>query len=76
MDSSKTWYQSKTVWGGLIAILASVLQATGVELGAETQSELVDIAVTLSGAAGGLLAIYGRLTATTSIEAIGGKTTG
>jgi hypothetical protein len=76
MDSFKTWYQSKTVWGGLIAILASLLQATGVELGAETQSELADIAVTLAGAAGGLLAIYGRVTAKTGIEAIGEKPIG
>ncbi len=38
------------------------------ELGADMQADLVDIAVTLAGAAGEALAIYGRLTAATRIR--------
>ena len=70
MDVMKNWYQSKTIWGALIAVAASALQLAGLEIGAAEQAELADIAVTLTGAVGGLLALYGRLVATGSI---GGK---
>ena len=63
MTDTKYWYQSKTVWGSLIAIMASVLHAGGFELGSEAQNELADSIVALVGAVGGLLAIYGRLSA-------------
>jgi hypothetical protein len=68
MDDMKAWYQSKTVWGALIAVAASLLQAGGIDLGNEVQSELADLAVTLAGAAGGLVAIYGRISASTGIR--------
>jgi hypothetical protein len=68
MDGMKSWYQSKTVWGAVIAIAASALHMAGIELGSQAQSELVDIAVTLAGAAGGLLAVYGRVVADTGIK--------
>ncbi|MBW6421272.1 hypothetical protein KX729_07450 [Rhizobium sp. XQZ8] len=68
MDGMKFWYQSKTVWGALIAVAASVLQAAGIEIGSDIQADLAEIAVTLAGAAGGLLAIYGRITAASGIR--------
>ncbi|WP_377295684.1 hypothetical protein [Rhizobium sp. SGZ-381] len=67
MESSKAWYQSKAVWGGLIAIAASVLQATGTEVSPVAQGDLTAAATSLAGAVGGLLAVYGRLSAKTSI---------
>lgn len=70
MDVMKNWYQSKTIWGALIAVAASALQLAGLEIGAAEQAELADIAVTLTGAVGGLLALYGRICAT---GPIGGK---
>jgi hypothetical protein len=70
MEEVKNWYESKTVWGALIAVAASVLQVSGLDLRFEDQSELAEIAVTLVGAIGGLLALYGRLVASASI---GGK---
>ena len=60
MDDMKQWYASKTVWGGLIAILASLMQAAGVELDPTIQGDMADNAVALAGAIGGLVAIYGR----------------
>ncbi|WP_416795945.1 hypothetical protein [Ciceribacter azotifigens] len=65
----KPWYQSKTVWGALIAIGASVLRVKGVDVGIAEQGELADAIVSLVGSFGGLLAIYGRLSAK---KAIGG----
>lgn len=63
MDETKQWYLSKTVWGALIAILASLLPAMGMEIDGDAQSRLADDLVSLAGAIGGLVAIYGRLTA-------------
>lgn len=68
MDNSKTWYQSKTVWGALIAIGASLLQMSGREISVSDQNALVDAIVSLAGAAGGIFAIYGRLSARSSIS--------
>jgi hypothetical protein len=70
MNELKNWYQSKTVWGALIAVAASALHLAGLDIGADEQGELVNIAVTLAGAVGGLLALYGRVVATGQI---GGK---
>ncbi len=67
MENSKAWYQSKAVWGGLIAVLASVLQARGMEVSPVAQGDLAEAGTSLVGAVGGLLAVYGRLSAKTSI---------
>lgn len=67
MDGMKAWYQSKTVWGALIAVGASLLQIMGAEVDVGTQAELADLAVTTVGAVGGLVAIYGRIAARSEI---------
>ena len=63
MNDMKQWYFSKTVWGALVAIAASLMQGAGIELDLATRGEIADNAVALAGAIGGLIAIYGRLTA-------------
>lgn len=67
MDNMKKWYESKTVWGALIAILASVLQAAGVDFDASGQAQMADSLVAISGAIGGLIALYGRMSAETKL---------
>ena len=59
----KNWYQSKTVWGALVVILSALLRAAGYEFGEAEAAQLTDAASTIATAIGGLLAIYGRLTA-------------
>lgn len=68
MPELKPWYQSKTVWGALIAVGASMLKLAGVELADGMQEELADGAVSLAGTLGGLLALYGRISATTTLK--------
>lgn len=63
----KNWYQSKTIWGALVVILASLLRLAGIEFGIAEQAELTDALTTIAGAAGGVLALYGRLTAVSTI---------
>lgn len=63
MDMTKTWWQSKTIWGGLIAVAAAVMKASGADLSLSDQNGIADAIINLSGAIGGILAIYGRLSA-------------
>lgn len=68
MEDAKTWYTSKTIWGALIAMAASVLQFSGIHLGVADQSAVADAAIAMAGAAGSLVAVYGRLSATLPIK--------
>ena len=62
-DNSKTWLQSKTIWGALISIAASVASLAGVEIEAGEQAEILDGIISLVAAGGGILAIIGRIAA-------------
>ncbi|MCK8781764.1 hypothetical protein M0654_17420 [Rhizobium sp. NTR19] len=68
MGDTKHWYRSKTVWGALIAVAASLLQVAGLQLGPDVQADLVELIVTSAGVVGGLLAIYGRIVADSGIR--------
>ncbi|MDE1186260.1 MAG: hypothetical protein PW844_07265 [Pantoea sp.] len=68
MEDAKHWYYSKTIWGALLAVGASALQIRGVQIGAADQATIADSAVSIAGAVGGLLAVYGRVTASTAIK--------
>ncbi len=67
MLEMKPWYQSKTVWGALIAIAAPLLGRAGLDVGGAEQAEIAEALTTLAGTLGGLLALYGRLTATKGV---------
>lgn len=62
-DDAKAWYRSRTVWGALVAILASLANAAGVEVTAGDEGELADLLVAAVGTVGGLVALYGRISA-------------
>ena len=62
-ENSKTWLQSKTIWGALIAIAASAASLAGVEIEAGEQAEILDGIISLVAAGGGILAIIGRIAA-------------
>ena len=63
MNDVKAWYQSRTVWGALIAILASLGNAAGVEVTTGDEGELADLVVAAIGTIGGLVALFGRISA-------------
>ena len=72
MDDNKPWYQSKTIWGSLIMLASLALPAFGlVSLTPDQQSMMVNNIVgvvdAVLGLIGGILAIYGRFTAKTTI---------
>jgi hypothetical protein len=59
----KPWYLSRTVWGGVLAIGASVANLAGFEISGTVQAELADRITALLAAAGGIVAVAGRLVA-------------
>ncbi len=56
---------SKAVWGGLVAVAAALLPVLGPAAGLEAadQGEVLELLAALGGVVGGLLAIWGRVTA-------------
>lgn len=68
MVSEKSWFESKTIWGALLAVAAAVAGAFGISIDENAQQGIADALVQLAGAAGALFAIYGRLTATDMID--------
>lgn len=67
MTDLKPWYQSRAVWGALVAIAASVMRSAGLGLPEGAEGEIADAALSLAGTAGGLAALYGRIVATRPI---------
>ncbi|NTF31269.1 hypothetical protein [Rhizobium skierniewicense] len=68
MTEMKAWYQSKTVWGALIAVVAPLLHVVGLNLPAGFENDLAEGLMTVAGGVGGLIALYGRLAATRAIK--------
>ncbi len=61
MTDLKGWYQSRAVWGGVVAVFASCAHLAGFEIGSEDQRQIVDALIAIAAAGGGLVAIYGRI---------------
>lgn len=68
MVNDKAWFESKTIWGALLAFAAAVAGSFGVSVDENIQQALSDALIQLTGAAGALLAIYGRFTAVDTID--------
>lgn len=64
MFDSKPWYMSKTVWGALVAIIASFLGLWDMDIPASEQARIVDLLIQVAAGGGGLLALVGRFMAT------------
>ena len=64
MVEEKQWYQSKTIWGSILAVGASLMGTMGVSIDSSVQSDMADSIIQMIGAVGAMTAIYGRLSAT------------
>lgn len=66
---TKAWYTSKTVWGGLLAILSPLIGSLfHVSVSDSDITQISDILSTIGTSIGGLLAVYGRIKATTKVN--------
>jgi len=63
MDETKVWWQSLTLWGAIITVLAAVAGIFGFTIDIQTQKEIVEYIMVGGSAVGGLMAAYGRIRA-------------
>jgi len=66
-NTTKGIFASKTVWGGVVALLAGIAAIFGYSFSEVDQTTLTEAIVGIASAIGGLLAIYGRVMATKEI---------
>ena len=67
MADEKHWYQSKTIWGGLVAFAAALAGLFGVNIDAASVDALALALTNAAAAIGAALAIIGRLDAVKTI---------
>ncbi len=67
MNNTKVWWQSKTVWASIMAVLAGIATLAGVNLDATLQDELVNLITGTANLAAGIIAWYGRAKAQTTL---------
>ena len=68
MEETKSFLQSKTLWGTFVTVLSTVLALSGHALDANVQSSLIDLCVSIGAVIGTCLTIYGRITAKASLK--------
>lgn len=67
MDDSKPWYFSRTIWASLVTIGCAAAGAAGLSVTSADGGALTDAILNAVVAGSGLIAIFGRLAATTRI---------
>lgn len=65
---NKKWYQSKTIIGALVTVLAAFAGMFGIDVSQGAQVELADVIIGLFTAAAGGFTVYGRIKADQKIE--------
>lgn len=67
-SETKTFLQSKTVWGAIIALLGGLLSLLGYQLSPDDAESLVTIVSGLASMMGSVMAIIGRISASKRIR--------
>jgi hypothetical protein len=67
MTATKPWYLSRTIWASLITVATAAAGVFGVPVEAVDEAALTDTLLQAIAAVSGLVAIFGRMSATTRI---------
>lgn len=67
MYDNKRWWQSKTVWGGGVAMASGIVGLFGYNVVGADQAQIVEIGSGISVIAASILAIFGRLKASKTV---------
>lgn len=68
MYDTKSLFASKAIWGGAVALLAGGATLLGYTVDAESQASIVNLITGAASLVGGLMAVWGRITATKRIR--------
>lgn len=63
MNETKPWWQSVTIWGGIVAALCGLAQMFHIKISDDTQSVAVGVVISIATAISGITAIVGRVKA-------------
>ena len=66
-NETKSILASRTVWSGLVAVVAGVAGIWGYGFSSEDQAAVVELGSAVAAAVGGIGAIWGRVAATKSV---------
>lgn len=67
-ETEKKWWQSRAVWGGIISLIATMLQVLlNINLTDAIQDQILELVLAMLTGSGGILAIVGRILATKKI---------
>ena len=61
MLTPQLWYQNRTVWAGVVVLLAMALKLSGIELLPSYQQEIIDSITLVATGIGGVATIYFRI---------------
>jgi len=67
METQKPWYLSRTIWASLVTIVSAAAALLGVPVAGLDDAALADAILQAIAAVSGLIAIFGRLGATSRI---------
>ena len=68
METQKPWYLSRTIWASLVTIVSAAAALLGVPVAGLDDAALADAILQAIAAVSGLIAIFGRLGATSRIR--------
>ncbi len=68
MQTEKSWYASKTMWGSILALLAGIAGLFGYAVSPEDIASIEQAIISLASVIGGLVAAYGRIKASKPIK--------
>ena len=68
MEYQKQWYQSSSILGSIVVLISLLASIFNYDINAQTQNDMVNTALAISGAIGSAIAIYGRIKATKTIS--------
>lgn len=68
MNETKSWYQSKTVWGSIITLVSMAAAFAGAPIAAADQQSLITLTTTAAGSLGAIVSLIGRVVAKDRIE--------
>lgn len=67
MIETKSWYQSKSALGAIVAVVAMVAGFIGYQVTPEAQAQIVGMVFDAVALVGAVVALFGRITATKRI---------
>lgn len=67
MTDTKPWYLSRTVWASIVTLATTAGSVVGLPLAGLDNSALTDTMLQIATAVSGLVALYGRVAATSRI---------